>query len=663
MNFDEFLNLFPDKPRQKTADGLLVICPGHDDRKPSLSVKLGDHTILLHDFGGCNRAQILAVLNLSEKDLYLNGNSQSTKVIAEYRYCDESNKLLYIKERLQPKSFRFKVPDENGGFRYRLNGVSQTLFSLQNRRRLLEAGCKFAVVVEGEKASLRLQSLLGDRAWVTCTGGAEGWRSEFTKFFEGFQVVACPDNDAPGKKLADKIAKNISKIKILELPEIKIGEDPFDWCERGGTSEEFFALLEQVEIQEPAEAKKTTQEIPVLKLAQGAYYGVVGEFVKIVGPHSEADPIGLLLSQLVRFGNVVGRQPHCKVEDDYHALNLFTISVGKSSKGRKGTGEGRSRRLYSDIEPEWLKNCVKSGISSGEGIIYHVRDPIYKPKEGILKLDDPGLEDKRLLIFEPEFASILRILPKEGSKISSVIREAWDTGDLSNLNKNSSIKATGAHISIIGHITEEELRRYLNETELANGFANRFLFAMVQRSKVLPEGGNLPPDALKPVAEQLRKAIQFAKTVYEIKRDDEAKGIWKAVYPTLSEGKPGLFGSVVSRGEAQVLRLSAIYALLDLSSVVKKEHLLAALAVWEYCEATAKIIFGDMLGDPLADAMLRGLRNSPDGLSRTDISNLFSRHTRSNQIGSTLGLLLEKGLVRVETRETSGRSSEVWYAA
>jgi hypothetical protein len=34
-------------------------------------------------------------------------------------------------------------------------------------------------------------------------------------------------------------------------------------------------------------------------------------------------------------------------------------------------------------------------------------------------------------------------------------------------------RATGAHISVIGHITATELRHHINPVELANGLLNR----------------------------------------------------------------------------------------------------------------------------------------------------------------------------------------------
>ena len=88
---------------------------------------------------------------------------------------------------------------------------------------------------------------------------------------------------------------------------------------------------------------------------------------------------------------------------------------------------------------------------------------------------------KRLAVAEGEFANVLKVMAREGNTLSPVLRSAWDYGNLRSMTKNSEARATGAHISIIGHITKDELRRLLTETEQANGFGNRFLWLAVRR--------------------------------------------------------------------------------------------------------------------------------------------------------------------------------------
>lgn len=431
---------------------------------------------------------------------------------------------------------------------------------------------------------------------------------------------------------------------------------------------------------------------------EAAFYGLAGDLVRAIEPHTEADPVALLGQFLAAFGNMVGRGPHFIAEADCHAMVLFVILVGTTSKGRKGTSWGHVLRLlkravlpdqvaehhcsedlaaFIDEPPIfpgdwWPFRRIASGLSSGEGLIWSVRDAIFKTEAIREKgkptgeyqdvMVDAGEKDKRLLVMEPEFASTLRVLGRDGNRLSGTIRQAWDTGDLRILTKNNPAIATGAHISIIGHATKDELLRYLSNTETGNGFANRFLWMCVRRSKCLPEGGRIKKVDFTALVERLRKALEFARTIGEIKRNDEARKIWFEVYPELSEGKPGLLGAVTSRAEAQVMRLACIYALLDLSHAVRAEHLNAALALWDYCEASARFIFGDALGDPTADEILRELRSRPAGLTRTEIRDLFGRHKEASEISQALTSLLGAGQARCETEKTKGRSTERWFA-
>ncbi len=405
---------------------------------------------------------------------------------------------------------------------------------------------------------------------------------------------------------------------------------------------------------------------------EAAFHGLAGDVVRLITPHSEADRVALLVQFLAAFGNIIGRMPHFVAEAAYHALNLFLVLVGVTSKARKGSSWAQIMRPCSAVDEVWARDRLQSGLSSGEGLIWAVRDPITKNEpikhngkrtgEYEEVIVDAGVDDKRLLVQEAEFSSPLRMCERDGNTLSALIRQAWETGNLRALTKNSPAKSTGAHISIVGHITRDELRRYLNTTEAGNGFGNRFLWFCARRSKCLPEGGNLEQEALAPLILQLKEAINFAKTVGEMKRDEESKAMWRDVYPELSEGAPGLLGAVTARAEAQVMRLACLYALLDMSSVIRKDHLAAALGLWDYSEASARYIFGDALGDPTADELLKVLRANSEGLTRTDIRDFFGRNKRSYEIDRALGVLLEHGLASPSRESSNGRPAERWKA-
>jgi hypothetical protein len=410
------------------------------------------------------------------------------------------------------------------------------------------------------------------------------------------------------------------------------------------------------------------KEWPVLDTA--ALYGLPGEVVRAIAPHTEAAQVALLAQYLVAAGNVIGRGPHYRVEGDNHGPNLFACLVGETSKGRKGTSWGRVRQIMSMADPRWMGDRVHSGLSSGEGLIWGVRDAItdYERQgrgaaaQRVEVEIDPGVRDKRLMIVESEFSAPLQVMKREGNILSRVIRDAWDRGDLATLTKNSPARATGAHVSIIGHITAAELRDDLDNISIANGFGNRFLWFMVRRSEPLPFGGALDEETVVDLGRRTREAIAVAQMVGRVALSAEAREDWRRLYPALSAGLPGMLGALTGRAEAQTIRLALIYALLDGRCEISREHLEAAVALWDYADESVDYIWGDALGDPIADEILRALREK-GGKTRTELHHLFGRNRSAARISRALARLAAAGKVRAESRsDTGGRPAEVWVA-
>lgn len=422
------------------------------------------------------------------------------------------------------------------------------------------------------------------------------------------------------------------------------------------------------------EGREQPESSPVMLpvLSEAALYGVAGETVRTIEPHTEADNAALLIQLLAGFGSLIGKTAYFRAEADYHYTKLFAVLVGQSSKGRKGSSWGHVHKLLLRVE-EGFRECVQDGLSSGEGLIAHVRDvqeklvPI-KEKGRIIdyqrEIVDEGAIEKRAFIVEPEFSRVLRAMQREGNTLSSVIRQAWDSDRLRVMTK-TPMKATEAHISIVGHITLQELTRNLDQTDTANGFANRFLWIFAGRSKFLPEGGNLQESDLKFAVQTLRQSVVFARQQKELKRDSEATKLWRERYRALSMGHTGLFGAVTSRAEAQVMRLASIYALLDKSPLVRREHLEAAFALWQYAKDSARYIFGTATGNKLADEIFAALEGAGEpGLTRTDISNVLGRNRSASEIERALRLLFEYGKARTkqEIADDAKRPTERWYA-
>ena len=650
------------------------LCPFHDDHTPSLSVNLekglyrcfscsasGDVFKFYQELKGVNFKTAL-----EEVGRFAGVNGGPGPVVARYKYTDIEGKELYIKERREPgkdgksKDFVFKP--------YKRGGNDPVPYNLP-----ILAKVKYTFIVEGEGKV----EALGEWGFVaTCldTGFQSPWRDHYLPHFEGKEkVVILPDNDGPGREYAEKIAKalhgHVGEIKVVELPGLPEKGDVIDWKEAGGTKEQLQKLIQVAPVwNPPAETENKKEEAGVNShpdtwpvLEPEALYGLAGDVVRAIEPHSEADPAALLVNLLVGFGNAVGGSPHFMAEADRHPVKLFAVFVGETSKARKGSSWGHIERLLEAVDPDWAGNRILSGLSSGEGLIWSVRDPIEKTE--VLRngqsitghrqvVVDAGVDDKRVLFFEAEFASVLRTLGRDGNTLSAVIRQAWDKGHLCSVTKNSPAKATGTHISILGHITKNELLRYLDSTEASNGFGNRFLWFCVRRSKTLPEGGGFVN--LEPLTNRLTKALTFARATGEIRRDETARDMWCDIYDSLSEGKPGMFGSLTARAEAQVMRLACLYALLDQSSAVKVVHLLAALSLWDHCEASVKHIFGSSTGDYVVDRIQEALEQAPDDLSRTEVSDLFGRNLNAARVDRAVRSLISRGVVEPYKKSPSG---------
>jgi hypothetical protein len=597
------------------------------------------------------------------------------KAIVSYDYADERGELLFQVVRYEPKEFRQRRPNGNGGWEWSLGDVRRVLYRLPDLAPAIQRGDTI-YIVEGEKDA---DALLDNSMHATCNpGGAGKWRVEYSEMLRGVDAVVIPDHDESGRRHAEQVAAALHglarRVRVLDLailwPECPPKGDVSDWL-LSHTASNLRVFADALPDWKPpaevilvANVASVASEWPLIDPA--AFHGLAGEVVHTIEPHSEADPVAILLQILVVVGNVIGRLPFYQIESDQHHSNLFAVLVGASAKARKGTSMGRVRAVTRVADENWHADRIKGGLSSGEGLIAEVRDEVrtWDAKEQQHHITDPGVADKRLLIVEPEFAAVLGVADRPGNTISALVRRAWDGDKLATLTKNSSLTATEAHVSIIGHITEDELRSRITRTDLANGFANRFLFALIRRSKELPFGGDLTDSEILHLGERLKSAIEWAKTAGRVTMTDAAKVTWAAVYGALSAGQPGLLGAVTARAEAQTIRLALIYALLDGAAEIDEPHLRAALAVWEYCETSAAHIFGNTLGDPVADEIEQELkRQFPEGMTRTAIRDLFGRHRTTDRIGAALALLLAKNRARVEAAATGGRPVETWFAS
>lgn len=383
---------------------------------------------------------------------------------------------------------------------------------------------------------------------------------------------------------------------------------------------------------------------------EAAYHGLPGEIVKRIAPHTEADPAALLTQLLVACGMLIGRDAFFQIEATRHYPNEFLVLVGSSAKARKGSSFDHVARLLGQADPAFSSR-LSTGLSSGEGLIWTVRDP-----QG----HDPGTLDKRLLVIEPEFATVLKSTGRELSTLSPTLRSAWDGRPLALLTRTAPARATDTHISIIGHVTQAELRHHTTTVEIANGFLNRFIFAAVRRVRLLPEGGCPDPLRGSGLVRYLTSVLTHARTTGQITLTAQARELWWQIYPQLTQPTDGLTGQLTARAEAHVIRLALLYTLLDGERKITPEHLNAALALWDYAHRSAAWALDHATGDPLAEQIHTALSKAPSGLTRTQIRDLCQRNLPVQRIEQALHALAAAGRAQQQQAPTAGRPAELW---
>lgn len=386
------------------------------------------------------------------------------------------------------------------------------------------------------------------------------------------------------------------------------------------------------------------------KLHPNAFHGLAGDVVRTVGPYTEADPAAVLASLLTAAGASIGSGPHARAGHVKHPARLHVLIVGQTAKSRKGTSLAAARLVLDRADPRFMRERVMGGYGSGEALVDAVRDP---DADG-----DNAAPDKRLLLTEPEYARVLRVGAREGSTLATHSRDAWDGSRLQARSRATTAVATGAHVALIGHITAEELRRYLTSSDVAGGTANRLLYVCARRAQLLPEPTEPPPADLDRLGRRLAVAITAARKVGTVTLAEDALPLWRQLYKQMADDEPGgLLGAVTARPEAQTLRLAVTYALLDDACQIRRSHLGAAWAMWSYCRDSAAYIFGDAIGDEVADKLLGAIRRAgPAGLDGRGQSSAFGRHLTAAQLDHARQVLEQRDLIITTTEATAGRS-------
>ncbi|MBM7231939.1 DUF3987 domain-containing protein [Dietzia cinnamea] len=400
------------------------------------------------------------------------------------------------------------------------------------------------------------------------------------------------------------------------------------------------------------------------RLSPNALYGLAGDVCRAIAPHSEADPAALLATFLAWSGAIIGPDPHLMLGDSKHSARVWPLIVGRSASGAKGTSWSAIRRIMHAAAPQFGTNIV-TGLSTGEGLIELVRDGTGDDPDA--PGFDEGVHDKRLLVYESEYATVLDRGRREGSSLSAVLRQAWEAEPLQVSNrKQNALYATNHHIVVVGHVTPVELKAKLRESDLYGGSFNRTLPLYSSRTRLMPLGGNTPDELVDLLAERITSALASARVHRRVTLTTAAEHLWEPIYRhEKADREDSPLVAATSRSAPTILRLALIYALLDGADQIDADHLVAAHALWEYSAETSRWLFSTAAADAaqhqfdrVQEFITAGGKN---GVTRNDIrESLFQRNKSAREIDAILAPLVAAGRVEETTRPTKGRPVTVY---
>jgi Protein of unknown function (DUF3987) len=360
------------------------------------------------------------------------------------------------------------------------------------------------------------------------------------------------------------------------------------------------------------------------------YAGILGDITAAAAPTTEADPAGIYASLLAGTGVLIGPDPYVQVGNTRHPLLIWSLLLGRTGSGRKGEATGTSIIFFREAKPLTFRELAVSGLSSGEGVIERIADG--------------KTDDKRLLVTETEFASVMARSKREGSTLAAVQRQAWDGDGLSVLNR-TQLKASSSHIAIIGHITPHEFRMRLAEADMCGGTYNRYLPFYVERTRLLPIPQGVSRETRERLGLRLAQAIDQAASKGRIQLSSEAAQLWEAeLYPEMTgtDDDDGAEAEFTRRAAPYCLRIGGMLAALDDRQLISKDDLTAAAATVRYSIASARYVLDGQARDPRLERIRRAVDAAGDmGLSRSAILGLFSRNLTKEVLDELLSQLTD----------------------
>lgn len=434
------------------------------------------------------------------------------------------------------------------------------------------------------------------------------------------------------------------------------------------------ALLPAPESPDDPEEPDLTRAAPVPDAA--LYPPCLASLVEASTRHNEAVPVAVAINILVRFAALIGPMVYLQIGDERRWLNEFVLLVGPSGLGKGASNHG-PRRIFKTVEErlalaleyqfqagksKGLRDypCLKvhnGGLSSGEGLAAALDDG-----EGEGKV---SVTDKRVLVFEPEFANCMSMAQRAGNILMMVLRNAYDGVSIEPLTKRDKVRVTDPYVCLMAHTTARELTQHDQFELLANnGLLNRFLILWQQPVKEVAFPDPMPQATVDGLSQDLAERVLFAR---QNSHETHYKKVRAMALPlTLSEDARALwsheYGRLLNRPDCEQVRvltrrhrlhaliLAGLLALLDRRTEIRAGDIQSALAWCDYSRQSVVYIFNatrDQLNTEKLHALSRKVLHAIAVLNFkhqqctcTDLYHWFHRKIKRQNLHGALEMLL-----------------------
>lgn len=700
MNVEEVLQYF--QGVKATATGWEGLCPAHNDKNPSLSIKEGDDgRVLLHCHAGCPIDNVVGAVGLNLADLFPDGRKpHKQEIVAAYDYTDAGGSLLYQSVRLEGKQFRQRRPDGNGGWTWSMAGVKRVLYRLPELV-ALTPGERLVFVVEGEKSCDRVRS--EGLVATTSVAGTNSWRkgaAKYTEVLRDHLVAVVPDQDEAGYEYAREVANSLigvaREVRLVKLPNLAAKGDISDWLDAGGTVEELKALVRDAPIitEEIPEWRAHALDYVVLpkdtilhpKLGEGA-----GKWVDVYSDYAETrcpmTPRLLHESAALWLASVaIARRLKVAMAFGDVFPNLFIAWIAPTTLYRKSTALGLAR----EVARQTFSHLLAPQDSTPEALLADLagREPRFL--EDLPELDRLEWQQGRAFAGQrgwmlDELSGLLAVAGKDYSAglLESIVRFFdCDPQYTRHTRGQGRLIIRNSYLSLIGASTPAAMSMHLASDRLwSMGWWPRFAVLTPENNRPpwrepqeVPEPRELAgrlrmlyqmmPEPSWPDAPEAQ-CIELGEGVFEAWQRYNRTMSYDLLTDDLDQKLYGTYGRLATA----VLKVATILAALDWSENqivphIEVAHLARAMAILEQWRASAHRAVAAMAATEFDKVRVRILKQitlaGARGLTFRDLTRAM-RDKTPNELRDALQQMEDVGDIKPRKVRTKGKPKTVYH--